>query len=61
MVTNKCCCCEQTTVERWDICEKCNWQNDPIQNEDPTYEGGANIQCLNEYKKQYLLCDDKTI
>lgn len=54
MQKNKCYCCQKEDVERHEICENCGWQNDMLQNEDPTYSGGANDLCLNDYKEQYL-------
>lgn len=56
----KCVCCGNKTMEHsdplyHDICPVCFWENDPIQNENPDYAGGANRVCLNEaimnYKK----------
>jgi hypothetical protein len=32
------------------ICPVCDWQNDGLQYDDPTYWGGANDLCLNDYK-----------
>ncbi len=36
-----------------ELCPVCSWGNDIIQNEDPTYEGGNNKLCLNDYRKQW--------
>jgi len=33
-----------------DICELCDWQDDHLQRDNPTYDGGANDLSLNEYK-----------
>ncbi|MCL2571877.1 MAG: hypothetical protein FWE11_05695 [Defluviitaleaceae bacterium] len=33
-----------------DVCAGCDWEDDPIQRKDPTYWGGANDLCLNDYK-----------
>jgi hypothetical protein len=38
-------------VEFFDICDTCGWQNDPVQNDDPNYRGGSNIESLNEAKE----------
>jgi hypothetical protein len=56
----KCPCCGYYTFDNkldgsYDICEICFWEDDPIQLEDSTYEGGANkvslIQAQNNFKK----------
>lgn len=56
----KCPCCGYYTFDNeldgsYDICEVCFWEDDPIQLEDPRYEGGANgvslIQARENYKK----------
>ena len=43
-----CPCCEKSTVSEYDICEICNWQNDPVQKMHPDLKGGANEMSLNE-------------
>ena len=57
---HKCPCCGYYTFdskpdESYDICEVCFWEADPIQSEDPTFQGGANkvslIQAKENYKK----------
>ena len=40
--------------EIYDICPICDWEDDPIQNDDPDYWGGANKLSLNDYKKKWL-------
>lgn len=52
-IRNICPCCGEEEVERWDICETCGWQNDPLQNEDPDCKGGANSMSLNQAKEAY--------
>ncbi len=52
-LSNLCSCCGKEVVEKFDICETCGWQNDPVQNEDPDYKGGANKSSLNEAKELY--------
>jgi hypothetical protein len=37
----------------FDICKVCGWQDDPIQNDDPDYDGGANYISLNEAKQAF--------
>ena len=38
----------------FDICPYCRWEDDGLQEEEPDYEGGANILSLNQAKKKYL-------
>ena len=44
----KCPCCGKSTVSEYDICDICNWENDPVQRENPELKGGANEMSLNE-------------
>ena len=49
----KCVCCGNITLEHqeplyYEICPVCFWENDPIQNNDPDFRGGANEISLNE-------------
>jgi hypothetical protein len=39
--------------DSYHICEVCGWEDDGIQNDDPTYPGGANELCLKDYKNQW--------
>jgi len=47
-----CPCCGYLTFEgalaSYDICSVCSWEDDAIQEEDPTYSGGANNISLME-------------
>ena len=36
------------------ICDVCFWEEDDVQFVDPTYEGGANKQSLNEARRNFL-------
>ena len=36
-----------------DVCLTCEWEDDPLQRSNPTYWGGANDLCLNDYKKEW--------
>jgi hypothetical protein len=36
------------------ICQICNWEDDPIQSEDPNYKDGANQKSLNESQGDFL-------
>lgn len=37
----------------FDICEVCKWENDPLQNENHDYAGGANKMSVNEAREVY--------
>lgn len=37
----------------YDICEVCGWEDDPIQANNPDYEGGANKLSLNQAKEEW--------
>lgn len=55
----KCPCCGYYTFDNqsdgsYNICEVCFWEDDPIQLEAPTYEGGANKVSLTKAKKNYI-------
>lgn len=53
--TNKILCpvCGKSYVEEYDICEICNWENDPVQFRKPNFAGGANKMSLNQARKAY--------
>ena len=53
--TNKTLCpvCGKSHVEEYDICEICNWENDPVQSQMPDFAGGANKMSLNQARKAY--------
>lgn len=42
-------------IGTYDICPLCGWHDDTVQEENPTYTGGVNELCLNDYKKEYEL------
>lgn len=54
---NKCPCCGFYTLEQpygsYDICPVCFWEDDFIQLEDETYEGGANTVSLLQARKNF--------
>ncbi len=57
---HRCPCCGYNTMqhqeaEYHDICPVCFWENDPLQNVDSTYSGGANEVSLCEAKKNFVL------
>lgn len=41
-------CGQYVFTEKYDICDVCGWENDPIQNDDAEYAGGANVMSLRE-------------
>nr|WP_175560490.1 CPCC family cysteine-rich protein [Janthinobacterium lividum] len=46
-----CPCCGAKTISepgQYEICEVCNWEDDPVQCAEPDYAGGANHVSLNE-------------
>lgn len=48
-----CPCCGQLTYEEfefYEICPECNWEDDPLQKDDPDDAEGANIVSLNQAK-----------
>jgi Cysteine-rich CPCC len=54
----ECPCCRQLTLDErghYEICPKCNWEDDPIQEDKPDFEGGANRLSLNEARRNFLL------
>ncbi|NJM37551.1 MAG: hypothetical protein HC845_06630 [Akkermansiaceae bacterium] len=56
---NPCPCCGAlviTTLGEYEICEVCEWEDDPVQSADPDYAGGANQLTLNQARKEW---DDK--
>jgi hypothetical protein len=54
-----CPCCGYKTFDyepygSYFICSVCFWEDDPIQPEDPTYEGGANKVSLIQAQKNFI-------
>ncbi len=54
-----CQCCGFLTLSdpsggSYEICPVCFWEDDPVQNEDPFYAGGANQVSLDEAKKKFV-------
>ncbi|MGY2134888.1 CPCC family cysteine-rich protein [Hymenobacter sp. HD11105] len=51
------CCANYTFPEpptgHYDICPVCFWEDDPIQGDDPAYEGGANHVSLHQARLNY--------
>ena len=53
MSSYACRCCGFWTLSKqatgtFEICRVCDWEDDPIQNDDPSYEGGANTRSLRQ-------------
>ncbi|WP_084170165.1 CPCC family cysteine-rich protein [Paraburkholderia ferrariae] len=51
-----CPCCESRTLVdlgNYEICDICGWEDDPVQSDDPTFEGGANRWSLNEARAHW--------
>lgn len=53
-----CPCCGYLTFDEkpagtFEICPVCFWEDDSVQNEDPSYEGGANGISLNKAKENF--------
>jgi hypothetical protein len=51
-----CACCDEKTLPEDSIsriCPVCGWEDDPIQNDDPDYAGGANPISLDEAKQAF--------
>ena len=44
---------ELSLEEYMEICPVCNWENDKTQNEDSTFAGGANKECLKQAIANY--------
>jgi len=40
--------------ETHDVCPICDWEDDPIQEDDPDYWGGANKLSLNDYRAKWI-------
>jgi len=37
----------------FDSCDICGWENDGLQLDEPSYSGGANVLCLNDYRAEW--------
>ncbi len=53
-----CPCCGNLTFDEepcgsFEICPVCYWEDDNVQNDHPTYDGGANGISLNEAKQNF--------
>lgn len=65
----KCPCCGYYTFDKkirgtYEVCPVCYWEDDPIQLEDETYEGGANKVSLKQARRNFLIfgaCEERLI
>jgi hypothetical protein len=54
----RCCCArvlDEPALGSYIICGNCGWEDDPVQNADLAYSGGANSASLLEVREHYLL------
>ena len=64
-----CPCCGYKTFEHepngsFDICPVCFWEDDPVQLDDPDYEGGANPMSLRQAQQNFIefrACDKEML
>lgn len=53
----QCNCCGFQTLTAsndYEVCPVCFWEDDPVQNEDPQYTGGANSLALEQARHNYI-------
>jgi hypothetical protein len=51
-----CPCCGYLTIAEpggYEICPVCDWEDDPVQADDPLYGGGANEESLSEARANF--------
>lgn len=58
IINFKCPCCGCFTLNdreqnKFQTCPVCFWEDDSVQLDDPSYEGGANLVSLNKAKENY--------
>jgi len=54
-----CPCCGYRTLDKappgtYIICPVCFWEDDPVQFDDPNFEGGANIESLKQAQQNFI-------
>ncbi|MDO4285377.1 MAG: CPCC family cysteine-rich protein [Eubacteriales bacterium] len=52
-----CPCCGKHRFKEegfYEICPVCGWEDDPLQRDEPDFEGGANDESLNQARARYL-------
>jgi len=53
---HKCPCCGEKTLKQkgmYEICDICEWEDDPWQADHPDSDLGANTKSLNDYREQW--------
>jgi hypothetical protein len=53
---NACPCCGAKTIAEvgeYEICDVCDWEDDPMQRENPDDALGANTMSLNQYRAEW--------
>jgi len=56
MSKQKCPCCNNPSLNelgRWETCDICKWEDDPLMTDNPDYKGGAMLMSLNEARQAY--------
>ncbi len=51
-----CPCCKKhyfQELDFYEVCPVCNWQDDPVQRDDPDFDGGANDMSLNQAREAW--------
>lgn len=52
-----CPACKSLSLEslrNYEICDNCGWEDDPLQYDDPSLEGGANDLSITEFRKRLM-------
>lgn len=51
-----CECCKIGIIKKdiYDICSECGWEDDPFQNDEIDFSGGANELSLIDHRKRYF-------
>lgn len=55
------CCGYKTITDTYDICGVCGWEHDPVQQDHPDDDGGANKTSLRDAQRNYRrfgACDE---
>ena len=64
-----CPCCGYFTLSRqppgtFELCPVCYWEDDPVQFENPSYEGGANHPSLSKGRENFKIfgaCEESAV
>ncbi|MEI2456437.1 CPCC family cysteine-rich protein [Lysobacter firmicutimachus] len=52
-----CLCCGSLEIDErggYEICRRCNWEDDPVQAENPGFAGGANVMSLEQARREWM-------